>query len=149
MKSARSLYLSLVLALAPSLATADLIYAHDVAGNGTAGTIEDLIEAVKQGRSISILYSVSDTTWVRACPSVSVVGGVVSCYVTDVLSTTNLDNTNGVFGAKTFESPRALEAHIYDTLGYRAVIKRDFFTGAELSVVLPAQGNLALRWYAD
>ncbi|WP_299409991.1 hypothetical protein [uncultured Roseobacter sp.] len=130
------------IALAPHFAVAGPVYSHDEAGNAKDGSLADLRQAVQRGESITVSYTSGGITWYRACPSVSIYGGVVSCYIQEVL-----DTTDGG-GARTFDSPRAIEAHIYDTTGYRAAIKKNFFDGSELGVS-PPERQQALSWFAN
>ncbi len=130
------------LLIAPSAASADLLYSHDAAGNPTTGDLAALSAAIREGAQISVSYESGGIFWARQCSSASIYNGVVSCYITGVL-----DTTDGG-GARTFDSPRAIEAHIYDTTGYRAAIKKNFFTGAEMAVD-PFETEQALQWYSN
>lgn len=120
---------------------ASMVYHHGSDGAPIEGSLNALVTALQAGEEVAIGYKGGQVRWLRTCANVSFSSeNTVSCYVTEVLDTV----VDG--GSNTFQKPPAVEAHIFDTTGFHAGIKKHFHTGEALPIDPPDQREL--WWYA-
>lgn len=121
-----------------------LIYRTDADGLTTFGSVDELRRAVLNAADVKVLYSPqSNIWWSRYCSSVHVrrVGG------TTVVAATFMEaaDTTPAGGGIEFETPFALEYHIYNSTGVRSVLK---FGYEDHNLISQDTDNIVpMRWY--
>ena len=121
-----------------------LIYRTDAEGLTSFGSLSDLRTAVVNGADVKVIYSPQPSVWwSRYCSSVHVrgVGGTTIVAATFMEAA---DTTPGGGGIE-FETPFAIEYHIYNSTGVRSVFK---FGYQEHNLISQDTDNIVpMRWY--
>ena len=121
-----------------------LIYRTNAEGITTFGSVSDLRAAVINGADVKVVYSPqTNIWWSRYCSSVHIrgVGGSTIVAATFMEAA---DTTAGGGGIE-FDTPFALEYHIYNSTGVRSVLK---FGYQEHNLISQDTDNIvAMRWY--
>jgi hypothetical protein len=119
-----------------------LIYRTNENGDVVSGSLSGLREAVLDAADVKVLYQTQGGTWwSRYCPSVTVGGSGPSTVVSAVFM--HAADTVSAAGGLAFADPFAIEYHLFNSTGIRAMVK----VGANGEVVDIDRDTLAMRWY--
>ena len=120
-----------------------LIYRTDAEGLTAFGSLDELSRAVLNGADVKVIYSPQQNVWwSRYCSSVNVrrVGG------TTVVAATFMEaaDTTPAGGGIQFETPFALEYHIYNSTGVRSMMK---FGYQDHNLIQDTDNLMPMRWF--
>jgi len=120
----------------------NLIYSTNASGTPVFGTVTALRTAVMSGADVKVIYNPSGGVWwSRQCLSVSSRGGFNSPLVS-ATHVEALDTQDGSSGLE-FNTPIALEYHIYNSNGVRNLQK----IGSGGGLLFSESKKMPMRWY--
>ncbi len=129
------------------------VYQHNASGVGVAGSLTDLVRAIKGGADVQIRYYRSsalrefiNVEWHRTCLHVSIANASASTSTDSIVSCTIIDipDTNIDFTGRTFSNPFAVEWQIFSTTGKRQHVTFDYVTR---QVQSDEPDNIGIAWY--
>jgi hypothetical protein len=127
-----------------ALAAPELLFKHNENGGVVEGSQTKLMEAIRSGRSVKVVYTRSNVSWQRLCLHASVTSAsgneVVSCVITAIPDTIDAPSMKG----RILGTPTAFETAIFNSSGLRHTHKLD----AKGNLLVEEQVQLAIGWYA-
>lgn len=121
-----------------------LIYATDSQGNQVTGNLAELRRAVIAGADVKVIYnSQADIWWSRNCSSIQVSQPGGNILVAAIFMEAADTSSTGI--GIDFDTPFALEYHIYNSTGVRSIIKFDYQNHTKISS--NNRNIIPMKWY--